>query len=409
MKSNPRLARFSWCLYDLANTIFSMNIVSLYFVLWLTVERDCPELYYSLALGISIFLAALIMPIIGDITDKLRRRVPFLAGFTLACVFCTALLGLVKTTFFALFFFALANFFYQLSGVVYNSILPQVSTPQTLGRTSGLGVSLGYLGAILGLLLVKPFLELGGKQATFIPTAFLFLFFAVPAFIFIKDVPHPRIPKIELKMKHTLERIGKNLSQIRQDPAMLRFLISAFLCLNAVNTIIVFMGVYAKRVINFSDAKIIYFMSISTVFAIVGSYLIGLLTDRWGSRNSLNLIIKAWCLTIFFAGIAVSPRMFWIIGPLSGICLGGTWVAARTMLVELVPEEKIGQMFGLFGLAGRFSSILGPIIWGIIVWALSGIGAFRYRIAIASVFLFMFAGYLTFQKVPDPRKAKLEK
>ncbi|MCQ9208618.1 MAG: MFS transporter, partial [Omnitrophica bacterium] len=140
MKPNPELARFSWAIYDLANTIFSMNIVSLYFVLWLTVDKGCPELYYSLAISGSVFFAALLMPIVGEISDRTKRRMPFLIGFTLGCVFLTAMLGLVKGVFPALLFFAAANFCYQLAGVIYNSLLSQVSTAEGLGRTSGLGV-----------------------------------------------------------------------------------------------------------------------------------------------------------------------------------------------------------------------------------------------------------------------------
>lgn len=408
MKSNPKLAKFSWALYDLANTIFSMNIVSLYFVLWLTVDKNCPELYYSLAFSGSVLLAASLMPILGEISDRLKRRVPFLIGFTLGCVTFTAMLGLAKGIFFALFFFGLANFCYQLAGVAYNSLLVQVSTPRTLGRTSGLGVSLGYLGTLLGLHLVRPFLEAGGRQATFIPTAVLFLIFALPAFIFIKDLPHPHIPRVELQLKSVFSRLLKTLSEVRRNRPLVRFLISVFLCLNAVNTIIIFMSVYAKRVMNFGNTEIIYFMSVSTIFAIAGSYVFGRLTDRWGSRDTLNLVIKGWCLTIFLAGISTYRWMFWIVGPLAGICLGATWVSARTMLIELVPQEKIGQMFGLFGLAGRFSSVLGPIVWGLVTFAFAGLGLLKYRLAIASVFIFMFAGYLIFQKVPDPRKVELE-
>ena len=98
----PQTVRFAWALYDLANTIFSMNIVSLYFVLWLTVDRGCPEFYYSLTLGSSIFLAAFFMPFLGELSDSLKRKQPFLISFTLGCCIFTALLGLVKTAFPAL-------------------------------------------------------------------------------------------------------------------------------------------------------------------------------------------------------------------------------------------------------------------------------------------------------------------
>lgn len=406
MKSNLQFAKFSWALYDLANTIFSMNIISLYFVLWLTVDQSCGEIYYSLALGSSIFLAALLSPILGEISDRLKRRRPFLIGFTLGCVIFTAMLGLVKGIFLALFFFCLANFCYQLAGIIYNSLLSQVSTSQTLGKTSGLGVSLGYLGAILGLILVKPFLAIGGRQATFIPTALLFLLFALPSFIFIKDLPHPHIPRVELQIKSIVLRLFRSLSQIRQDYSLSRFFFAAFLCLNAVNTIVVYMSVYANRVIGFNDAQLINFMIISTLFAVAGSYVFGHLTDRWGSHKALTLVIKLWCLDIFLAGIACSRWMFWVVGPFAGICLGGTWVSARTMLIELVPENKVGQMFGLFGLLHMFSFILGTLIWGITTtWAFNVMGVFKYRIAIASVFIFMFSGYRIFKGVPDPRKA----
>jgi UMF1 family MFS transporter len=406
MKSNAKLARFSWALYDFANTIFSMNIVSTYFVLWLTVDKNCPELYYSLAFSVSIFCAAVSMPVLGEISDRLKRRVPFLIAFTLGCIFFTALLGLVKGVFWALLFFALANFCYQLAFVPYNALLPQVSTSsQTLGRTSGLGVSLGYLGAIIGINAVKPFHDRYGISATFLPTAGLFLLFALPSFIFIKDLPHRHVPGFELQIKSAFQRLRRNLHQIRQQPSLFRFLISAFLCLNGVNTVIIYMGVYARRVINFDVGEIVYFMSVSTVFAMAGSYAFGHLTDHWGSKKTFTLVIKLWCLTVFLATIAVSRWMFWLIGPLAGICMGATWVSVRTMLIEMVPEDKLGQMFGLFGLAGRFAAILGPIIWGLIVNCFFvRLGPFKYRLALASVFIFIFAGYLVFQKVPDPRR-----
>jgi UMF1 family MFS transporter len=404
MKSNAKLARFSWALYDFANTIFSMNIVSTYFVLWLTVDKNCPEIYYSLAFSGSVLCAAVLMPVLGEISDRLKRRVPFLTAFTLGCVFFTALLGLVRGILPALLIFALANLCYQLALVAYNSLLLRVSTPQTLGRTSGFGVSLGYVGTIVGLNLVKPFFNRYGSGATFIPTAGLFLLFAIPSFIFIKDLPHRHVPIFELQIKSAFQRLRRNLYQIRQQPSLFRFLISAFLCLNGINTVIIYMGVYARRVINFDVGEIIYFMSVSTVFAIAGSYAFGHLTDRWGSKKTFTLVIKLWCLTIFLAAIAVSRWMFWIIGPLAGICMGSTWVSVRTMLIELVPEEKVGQMFGLFGLAGRFAAVLGPVVWGLIVNCFfARLGPFKYRLALASVFMFIFAGYLVFQKVQDPR------
>ncbi|MBN3038015.1 MAG: MFS transporter [Candidatus Omnitrophica bacterium] len=408
MRPKSKLPRFSWALYDFASTIFSMNIISNYFVLWLTVEKNCPELYYSLTFSSSVLLAAFFMPVLGEISDRLKIRMPFLVTFTLGCVVFTCLLGLAGVSL-ALVFFFCANFCYQLASVVYNSLLPQVSTQQTLGRTSGLGVSLGYVGAILGINLVKPFYDLYGIQATFVPTAILFLIFAAPCFVFVKDQPHAHIPKSELKVKATFSRLYKNLKEVFQDKSVLKFIITVFLCLNAVNTIIIYMSVYAKRVIGFDVSEIVYFMSVSIIFAIVGSYLFGHLTDRYGSRSMLKLVIKLWCLVLFLAAISVSRWMFWIVGPSAGICLGATWVCARTMLVELVPREKIGQMFGVFGLAGRFSSILGPVVWGLIVNRFfANLEVLKYRIAVGAMLGFMFIGYFIFKGIGDSNSLEYE-
>ncbi|MFC1699637.1 MFS transporter [Candidatus Omnitrophota bacterium] len=409
MSTNPKLARVSWALYDLANTIFSMNIISLYFVLWLTKDKGCPQIYHSLALSSSMILAAILMPFLGELSDRLKRKTPFLIGFTLGCVASTAMLGFLQRTILILIFFALANLCYQLAGVTYNSLLSQVSTAGKLGRTSGLGVSLGYFGTIIGLILIKPFLAWGGRQATLVPTAALFLIFAAPAFAFIKDPPYPHIPQSELRINLLFAKLKKSLSQIRQDQTLSRFLLAAFLCLNAVNTIVVYMGVYANSVMGFNDAQVFNFMIISTIFAIAGSRLFGFLVDRWQSRKTLQLVFKLWCLTIFFAAVAVTDWMFWIVGPSAGICLGGTWVSLRTMLVELVPEKKIGQMFGLFGMLQMLSFIFGTTAWGIITsWLFRGLEIARYRIAIGSVFIFMFSGYLVLRTLPLLNKRRLE-
>jgi len=386
-----------------------MNIVSLYFVLWLTVDKNCPEIYYSLSLSGSIILAGIAMPLLGEISDRTGIRIPFLIALTLGCVCSTAMLGVTGKVFIALIFFALANFCYQLAGVTYNSLLVRVSEPTGLGKTSGLGVSLGYLGSILGLILVKPFLDSGGRSATFIPTAVLFLIFAVPSFIFIKDPPRAHIPDSDLEFKSILARLFKTILHIRQNKALTRFLICIFLCLNAVNTVVVYMGVYAKRVMGFSDSNIIYFMIFSILFAIAGSYGFGYLTDRLGSKRTLGQVIKLWCLALLFAIIAVYDWMFWIVGPLIGIALGGFWVSTRIMLIKLVPREKIGQMFGLLGLVNILSYIPGTILWGMITtFVFSGPSVFKYRIALFSVLGFMFAGYRKFRYLADPQKVALE-
>ena len=153
---------WGWISYDFANTIYSMNVVSLYFSLWITVDNGREDIWVSLANSLSMLMVALSLPGLGVISDRYRRRMPFLLGLTLSCVLFTSLISVVGWTVpssgwrvgLALSFFVLANYSYQGGLVFYNALLPQVSPPRLMGRVSGYGTAMGYLGAIVGLSLI---------------------------------------------------------------------------------------------------------------------------------------------------------------------------------------------------------------------------------------------------------------
>ena len=179
-------------MYDFANNIFAMNIISLYFALWVTVDKKGEDILYSFSLAFSMIAAAIAAPLIGMISDKLGRRKIFIIGFTLISVTFTALIGLSPSLLIGLLFFAVANFGYQLAATVYNALLPEITDKKTIGRISGYGKMFGYIGAIVGLVLVRPFVSIGGRSWAFVPTAIFFLIFALPCFIFIKEKPKSR-------------------------------------------------------------------------------------------------------------------------------------------------------------------------------------------------------------------------
>ena len=169
---------FSWGMYDLANTIFTINIITLYFALWVVVDKGGRDIYYSIAIAVSMIFAAISEPIMGAISDRRQKRMPFLIYFTLLSILFTFLMGFTNSLFWGLTFFAIANFGYQVGIVFYNSLLPEIADKNEIGKVSGFGISLGYVGTIIGLLLVKPFVDAGGRQGAFIPTAIFFLLFS---------------------------------------------------------------------------------------------------------------------------------------------------------------------------------------------------------------------------------------
>jgi UMF1 family MFS transporter len=179
-------AILSWSFYDFANTIFSMNIITLYFPLWVTVDKGGEDILYSFALSLSMVMVALSMPLLGGLSDRMGRRMPFLIGLTLLSVFFTALIGACNHLTLGLIFFVLANYGYHAALVPYDALLPQVSRGFSVGKVAGIGVALGYVGAIAGIVMVKPFVSEAGRGSSFIPTALLFLVFSLPCFFLVK-------------------------------------------------------------------------------------------------------------------------------------------------------------------------------------------------------------------------------
>ena len=393
--SNPKkLAIFSWCLYDFANTIFSMNVISLYFALWVTVDHDGQDILYSTALSLSMLAVALSVPVFGALSDTTGKRRAPLIGLTLLCIFSTGLIGTTDHLWTGLILFMVANYGYQSALVFYNGMLPSISQGSHVGLVSGYGVALGYLGSIIGMLMVKPFVESGGRSSAFLPTAGLLLLFSLPCFLFVKDRETRSVPFF--RIKEAFNTLKKTFLRARQYHTLFRFILIHFLVLDAVNTIIAFMSIYASKVIGFDDGQIIKFLISSTVGAMIGSLIIGILVKRKGTIWSYWLGLGLWIVSLSLAAVSQSESLFWLVGPIAGVGMGGVWVVSRAFIVELSPPEKVGEFFGLYGLAGKAASILGPMLWGGVVWALNTTGTLKYRVAvtvllgivIAAAFLF---------------------
>ena len=384
----------AWGLYDLANQFFALNVVSLYFVRWVTVEKGMPEILYSVSFGISTFLVAVIAPVLGAISDMTGRRRPFLVYFTLLSVIFTMLLGVHQNVFLGLLFFAIANFGCQGAIVFYNALMVNIAPKDKIGLVSGLGRMLGYSGAILALYLIQPIVVESGYRATFFPTGLLFLIFALPCLVFVKD----KGPKEGLHVASLLkmDKISGIIRQLKETlfdpykfPGLPDFLKAIFFILCAVNVIIIFMAVYATKVLGLNEIQIIHLIGFSTIFAMAGSVASGYISDRIGASKSLMAIFVLWGICISAAALVRTADLYWLIGSLVGIALGSIWVVLRALVIRLFPVEKIGGAFGLFNIVGYLSGVAGAIFWGVIVLFLSPLGALGYRIALFSLNLFI--------------------
>lgn len=390
----------AWGLYDLANQFFALNIVSLYFVLWLTQEKRVQEIYYSLSFGFSIFLVAISAPILGAISDITKRRRPFLIYLTLISIICTMALGISENILLVLFLFVLANYGCQTAIIFYNALMVNIAPKDKTGLVSGFGRMLGYTGAILALYITKPIVLKMGYQAVFLPTGILFLIFALPCLVFVRDKNHKKQPIniiFFIKKKKIFELFGQLKEAFfssKNIPGLSDFLKAIFFGLCVVNVIILFMSVYAKRAFGLHDSQIIDLIAFSAIFAIVGSISSGFISDYIGHRRCLIGVFGLWVICLAAGMFAKSTPMYLVTGALAGTAMGSTWAVSRALIIKLVPAEKIGEIFGLFNLVGCLSAVAGALFWGIMLLILRPLGGLGYRIALFSLNIFFIFAFI---------------
>lgn len=410
-RSNPILNRevISWSLYDFANTIYSMNILSLYFKRWVVEDLGRDGLYYDVTYSVSMLLAGLIMPALGAISDHSRKKKLFLFLFTFSCCLAMGIIPFLPVSLFiaVILVFGLSNFSYEGGMVFYNSLLYSVSGGKEARMVSGFGVALGYAGSVVGMILVLPwvtggiftldipFLQGSGKAGAFIPTALLFFIFAVPAFIWVKERGH-QVKQGKIQIGKAYSDVWEGIKNTRKYPGVLRFLIADYFFEDAAATVILNIGIYSSLVIGFSDSDLTVFLIISTISATVGSFLIGKIALNVSLKKLMMIIILGWIVTLLAFAIFQNRSIVYVLGSIMGILLGGLWTVSRPLLAEMVPRDELGRFFGLYSLSGKSAAVVGPVIWGLIVYSFNS-----YRLAIISLAFMMLIGLFIFRKIPE--------
>jgi UMF1 family MFS transporter len=390
----------AWALFDLANTFFAVAMLSFYFPFWVVEDQGAKELSLSLAVGISMTCVGLLMPFCGAVSDALGQRMRFLRWTTYGCAAATALIGFTPHLGLALALFGIANICYQLGTVFYDALLWTFASPGRLGQASGIGAAFGYLGSTLGLLLLWPFVRLGGHQAAFAPSAVFFLLFALPSFLLIREPPGPARSVAWRQLAKTAAlRLAMTLRSAKALGGLWRYFWASFFSLNAINTVLIFMGVYTRKVLGFSEGQVIGFFVFSQMFSVAGALTLGKWTARWGAKRTLAGIWAGWMAALGLVAASPSAQWLWVAGPLIGFCLGSTWATSRVLVMELSPKDQLAEMFGLAGLFGRSSAILGPLIWGLLVWDPA-----RYRHGILFLIGLLAVGLALLRRVPYKNK-----
>lgn len=377
------LPAVSWVLYDLANTVYVATLTFI-FVPYFT-DLSGSRSMIGIVSSLSMVCAGLLVPLFAAAGDRTGRCRTYLIVATLACIVPMALFGASTLMIPLMLAFFVANLAYNGSLVFYNALLPSVAADRNQGLVSGLGVGLGYIGTLVTLVIVLPLQDRIGTQNTFYLTAALFLLFALPSFLFVKERRVLVSERFSMSLvKSSFGAVIKTLKSLPKNKPVMWFLLGNFFCVDVLNTAILFFGDLTSTTfapaIEAGNAKIFgYTIESSTELlmlagitlnglALVFGVTLGFLTDRLGSLRVLRF--SAACLVVGLLGAAFAAGET-VLGYLVGICgfgglgLSGIWTAGRKLLIELSPREKVGEYFGLYGITTKLS-VLGSAVVGIL-------------------------------------------
>lgn len=414
-----RAGLVSWCLFDFANSAFPTIITTFVFSVYFTQRVAENPVQGATLWSYTVAAAALIVaagaPVLGAIADRMGRRKPWLLGFTVLTLACTAGLWWIKPSpdfaMPALLLYAAAAASFGFAMIFYDAMLRCIAPSDHIGRLSGWGWGLGYVGGLLSLVAAliiflqaqpPPFgLEQAQDEhirATSLLVVIWFALFSIPIFLFTPDRPATGTTLCQA-VRGGASGLSKSLRAIFRHRGMARFLIAHMLYTNGINTLFSFGGIYAAGTFGLSLTEVLYFGIAMNVTAALGAVAFSWLDDFFGSKIT---ILTALCgLTALGSALVVvqSPTWFVVLGCFLGLFVGPAQSAGRSMMARLAPTELETQAFGLYELSGKVTIFAGPLVLGIATSVFQS-----QRIGMSTILIFFIIGGFILLKLREPER-----
>lgn len=396
MKINRNI--FGWMMYDFANSAFTTIIVTVVYSVYFinSVVGGAPgygEMLWGRAIGISMTLVALTAPVLGAVADYSRSKKKLLFVNCYITVLFTALLFYVHpgSVFIGMLFFIIANFGFNSANVFYDAFLPEICSQEDIGKVSGFGWALGYVGGLLSLVAALVLVKQNVRLV--FPAVALHLFaFSLFTLFWLKEFKRPSKRSNYLRVAY--QRIAFSVKNIAKQPQLLRYIISYFIYNDGITTVIVFASIYGIERFGMKTPDMIVYFILAQITSILGAGFFGWLTDRTNVKLSLSISLLIWIFVVIWAFFCKSAFEYYFVGLLAGLAIGSSQSNSRTMLSLLTPKNRQAEFFGFYTLTGRLSSIIGPILYG---WIAHKTGDIRF--SILSLMLFFILGWLLLQLV----------
>lgn len=424
---------FGWAMYDFANSAFATTILAVIFNQYFATvvaggERGIEFFgfhlhgasFFTFSVALSMAISAVLSPFLGAVADTSASKKRFLMVFCYLAIFFTGLLYFVHEGNYwrGALFFITANIGFAGGNVYYNAFLPEISNDQNIGRISGLGWALGYIGGggllAINLIMLKYPNWFGFPvgyftvQDCFLSVALWWLIFSLPTFLFLKE----RGQRIFLTSGKNYfiegyQRLQHTFHRIKTFRELTKFLVAYLIYNDGIETVIVMASIFGAEVLKMETGELILFFLMIQGIAFFGSLIFGFLADGIGIKKAIMISLGIWSFIVIWAfrlGIIWDPKTeYWILGVLAGMVMGGSQAASRSLQGVFTPDVNSAEFFGFFAVSGKFASVFGPLIYGILI-AITG----SVQSGILSVLLFFIVG-MAFLLTVNEKKGMEEK
>jgi len=404
----------AWASYDFANsgytTVVITAVFNAYFVGVVADGADWATLAWTLALSFSYLLVIVTAPLLGAIADLTARKKAALAASTALCVVATAALGFCGRgdVALAVVLLVVSNFAFSTGENLVASFLPELARDEALGKLSGYGWALGYVGGLLTLALSLALIQGGGDvpaevkvPPVFVATAIVFALAALPSLLLLRERAQRRSLARGEAWRLAWGRIGEALATSRAFVDLRRFLWCIVAYQAGVGTVITLAAVYTQEALGFTTEDSIKLILVVNVAAAIGAFGFGYAQDRLGHRATLAATLVGWLAAIGMLWWSSERDVVWIAANLAGFCLGASQSAGRALVAYLCPDDREGEIFGLWGLAVKLAMIVGTLTYGVVSWATGG----DHRTAILANAAYFVVGLVLLARV-DPERGR---
>jgi len=408
-----RRAIWGWAFYDFAESSFSTTILVAVLPIYYLAIAPAGDIVFSLGpwrlrtaatslwaytISLSTLLIALPSPVLGAIADHSGARKRFLAVFGYTGALFSALLILVGNGEYLLAsaLFIVANIGSVGGSTFYNALLLDVAPPGQIDWVSGKGFALGYVGG--GILLVLNLFMLSrpewfgipsvawAARISFLTVGIWWAVFALPTMLWVREPPR-KAPPPEGYLRVGIRETLRTLREIVRYRDLLVFVIAFLIFNDGIQTVIVMATPYGKETLHLSNGTLLGVLVLIQAIAVPGSLLFGKLAQEWGSKRALMLSLAIWSGIVVYAWRMTHAAEFWVLGAFVGLVLGGSQAISRSLYGALIPRERTAEFYGFLSISSRFSSFLGPLVFGL-ARDLTG----SMRVGILALIAFFFVG-----------------